>query len=39
MVTEQKVTKDLLLKAFIVYKKYIQLEVEKYFRIILNTWN
>lgn len=27
MVTEQKVTKYLLVKAFIVYKKYIQLEV------------
>lgn len=27
MVTEQKVTKALLLKAFIVHKKYIQFEV------------
>lgn len=40
MVTEQKVTKDLLLKAFMVYKKFIQLEVlEKPFTMILNTQN
>lgn len=40
MVTEQKVTKDLLLNAFMVYKKVIQLEVlEKPFTMILNTQN